>query len=30
LRLVDYADVETPLPMTFEVYLRYVLSEAGE
>jgi SAM-dependent methyltransferase len=29
LRLLDYTDVETLLPMTFEVYLRYMLSETN-
>lgn len=29
LRLVDYADVETRLPMTFDAYLRYMLSETN-
>ena len=27
LRLVDYKGVETRLPMTFDAYLRYMLSE---
>jgi hypothetical protein len=26
LRLLDYTDVETRLPMTFDAYLRYALS----
>ena len=29
LRLLDYADVETRLPMTFDAYLRYMLSETN-
>jgi hypothetical protein len=29
LRLVDYTDVETRLPMSFDAYLRYVLSEVN-
>jgi SAM-dependent methyltransferase len=29
LRLLDYADVETRLPMTFDSYLRYMLSETN-
>ena len=29
LRLVDYADVETRLPMSFDAYLRYMLSETN-
>jgi SAM-dependent methyltransferase len=29
LRLVVYTDVETRLPMTFDAYLRYVLSEVN-
>ena len=29
LRLLDYADVETRLPMTFDTYLRYMLSETN-
>jgi hypothetical protein len=27
LRLLDYAGVETRLPMDFDAYLRYMLSE---
>ncbi|MEV4475920.1 class I SAM-dependent methyltransferase [Nonomuraea sp. NPDC049504] len=29
LRLLDCADVEVPVPMTFDGYLRYVLGEVG-
>jgi SAM-dependent methyltransferase len=29
LRLLDYADVETRLPMNFDAYLRYMLSETN-
>jgi len=29
LRLLDYTDVETRLPMTFDAYLRYALSETN-
>jgi SAM-dependent methyltransferase len=29
LRLLQYADVETRLPMTFDAYLRYMLSETN-
>jgi hypothetical protein len=29
LRLLDYTDVETRLPMTFDAYLRYMLSEVN-
>jgi SAM-dependent methyltransferase len=29
LRLLDYADVETRLPMAFDAYLRYMLTEAN-
>src|SRR6267142_2021305 len=29
LRLLDYTDVETRLPMTFDAYLRYMLSETN-
>ena len=29
LSLLDYAEVETPLPMNLDAYLRYVLSESG-
>jgi SAM-dependent methyltransferase len=29
LRLIDYADVETRLPMGFDAYLRYMLSEVN-
>jgi SAM-dependent methyltransferase len=29
LRLLDYTDVETRLPMTFDSYLRYMLSETN-
>ena len=29
LRLLDYTEVETRLPMTFEAYLRYMLSEVN-
>jgi SAM-dependent methyltransferase len=29
LRLLDYADFEIPLPMTFDAYLRYMLSEVN-
>jgi SAM-dependent methyltransferase len=29
LRLLDYSDVETRLPMTFDAYLRYMLSETN-
>lgn len=29
LRLVDYTDVETRLPMAFDAYLRYMLSEVN-
>jgi SAM-dependent methyltransferase len=29
LRLLDYADVEIRLPMTFDAYLRYMLSEVN-
>jgi SAM-dependent methyltransferase len=29
LRLLDYADVEARLPMTFDAYLRYMLSEVN-
>jgi SAM-dependent methyltransferase len=29
LRLLDYADIETRLPMAFDAYLRYMLSEVN-
>jgi len=29
LRLLDYTEVETRLPMTFDAYLRYMLSEVN-
>ena len=29
LRLLDYTDVEIPLPMAFDAYLRYMLSEVN-
>jgi hypothetical protein len=29
LRLLDYTDFEFPLPMTFDSYLRYMLSEVN-
>ena len=29
LRLVDYADVAIKLPMTFDAYVRYMLSETN-
>jgi hypothetical protein len=29
LRLVDYTDVEIQLPMTFDAYVRYMLSETN-
>jgi hypothetical protein len=29
LRLLDYTDVETRLPMTFDTYVRYMLSETN-